>query len=105
MLHSSVTVYILVITIGQLPAELSELLTVISTSNEVSSVIKRFPGRASNSATVVTAGAATLISQPSIYKSSNDPVITGASVSPGTNIIISEFFLHLEGLDSVTETV
>ncbi len=81
LLQASVTLYVRVITIGQVPATSSELLTVRAASTVQTSVIIKFPGRASNSATVVFGAGAALSEQPFTTKVSRDPVTIGGVVS------------------------
>ena len=69
------------ITIGQVPLTESLEDTVRLASALQLSEIKRFPVRASNAATVVTAAGAAAIEHPSIGVAVIEPVATGAVVS------------------------
>ncbi len=75
LLHTSVTLYILVITIGQEPALVSVLDTVKLASGVQSVIVTPM---LSNSITVVTGGGRSEILHPLTKSVSNIPVTTGA---------------------------
>ena len=79
--HRSVTLYVLVITIGQVPVDVCVLLTTRLPSIVQASVIWRFPGKASNAATVVAAAGAEETEHPSIFVTLRLPVTAGARLS------------------------
>ena len=82
MPHASVTVYVLVITIGQVLAAYGSLGDcTVRASGVHASVIVIPPAIASSAATVVTAAGAAPASQPSTVVVVNEPVTTGGWVS------------------------
>src|SRR5690606_15153677 len=77
--QASVTVYVLVTTIGQVPVEASELVTTRSASAVQASEIVN--PRASSAATVLTGAVASAATQPSTVVSAIVPVIVGGVLS------------------------
>jgi hypothetical protein len=77
----SVTVYVLVIIVGQVLADASAWLTVSVASGVHASVIVIPPASASRAATVVAAAGAAPALHPSTFVADNEPVTTGAWVS------------------------
>ena len=79
LLHASLTVYVRVITSGQLPAAASvDVTTKFAFAVHASLIVSP---SASNPATVVNAAGAALASQPATVVTASEPVITGAVVS------------------------
>jgi len=79
--QASVTWYVLVMTIGQVPDTVCALVTVKAGSEVHASAIWRFPMRASSAATVVTATGAAPMEHPSITEGVIAPDTAGAVVS------------------------
>ena len=79
--HASVTLYVLVTTIGHVPADVCVLVTTRLPSTVHPSVIWRFPVNASNAATVVTAAGAAPTAHPSTVVGVMLPVTAGAMLS------------------------
>ena len=77
--HASVTTYVLVTTIGQVPADASELVTARLASEVQASLIVR--PKPSNAATVETGDVASPATQPSTVVADMVPEIAGAVVS------------------------
>ena len=77
--QASVILYVLVTTIGQVPADVSVLVTTkVASGVQASAIVNPIP---SNTATVVTAAGAADAAHPSALAAAIVPVTTGAVVS------------------------
>ena len=101
LLHWSVTVYVLMIVMGQVPVGVPSLLDTERFASEVQLSLIVTP-IASSSATVVLAAGLSLAEQPSTFSVCKAPVIDGASTS--FTVTVSVTVSEVQPCPSVTNS-